>query len=33
MIGIMNKKIANLLGDKAEYYLSHECKTIDKSMV
>ena len=29
----MNKKIANLLGDKAEYYLSHECKTIDKSMV
>ncbi|MBO1364186.1 class I fructose-bisphosphate aldolase [Prevotella sp. A2931] len=29
----MNKRIANLLGDKAEYYLSHECKTIDKSMV
>ncbi len=26
-------KITNLLGDKTEYYLSHVCKTIDKSLI
>lgn len=29
----MNSKIAELLGDKAEYYLAHECKTIDKKII
>lgn len=29
----MNQKIVDLLGDKAEYYLNHECKTIDKKML
>src|SRR5215217_7727341 len=28
---IMPAKITNLLGDKAEYFLNHTCKTIDKS--
>lgn len=27
----MASKIVELLGDKAEYYLNHECKTVDKS--
>lgn len=26
-------KITSLLGDQAEYYLSHKCKTIDKSLI
>lgn len=26
-------KITDLLGDKAEYYLGHTCKTIDKSLI
>lgn len=26
-------KIVNLLGDKAEFYLGHTCKTIDKSLI
>lgn len=29
----MSNKITELLGDKAEYYLGHECKTIDKKML
>lgn len=28
-----SKKIYDLLGDKAEYYLNHTCKTIDKSLI
>lgn len=28
-----NSKIVELLGDKADYYLQHECKTIDKSQL
>ncbi|WP_207493869.1 class I fructose-bisphosphate aldolase [Aridibaculum aurantiacum] len=28
-----NQKILELLGDKAEYLLNHECKTIDKSTI
>jgi class I fructose-bisphosphate aldolase len=28
-----SKKIQDLLGDKAEYYLEHKCTTIDKSML
>lgn len=26
-------KVIELLGDKAEYYLGHQCKTIDKSLI
>lgn len=29
----MNKKIVDLLGKNASYYLDHECKTIDKSQI
>lgn len=29
----MNKKIISLLGDKSEYLLSHQCGTIDKSLI
>src|SRR5215213_3031694 len=29
----MAKKIAEILGDKAEYLLNHTCKTIDKSTI
>jgi len=33
-INIMSsQKIHQLLGDKAEYYLAHTCKTIDKSLI
>src|SRR5215217_8639102 len=28
---MLSKKISELLGDKAEYYLNHTCKTIEKS--
>ncbi len=28
-----NSNITNLLGEKSEYYLSHICKTIDKSLI
>jgi class I fructose-bisphosphate aldolase len=28
-----NQKIADLLGDKASYFLDHQCKTIDKSTI
>jgi len=28
---LMAKKIADILGNKAEYYLNHTCKTIDKT--
>ena len=26
-------RIAQILGDKQEYYLGHSCKTIDKSLL
>ena len=26
-------KIIDLLGNRAEYYLGHTCKTIDKSLI
>ena len=26
-------RIAQILGDKQEYYLGHSCKTIDKSLI
>ena len=26
-------KVIDLLGDKASYYLDHQCKTIDKSLI
>ncbi len=29
----MKKNITSLLGDKAEYLLKHQCKTIDKSLI
>ena len=29
----MNKNIISLLGDKSEYLLEHQCKTIDKSLI
>lgn len=29
----MNKKIVDILGDKAGYYLEHECKTISKELI
>ena len=28
-----SKRIAQLLGDRADYLLNHECKTIDKSQI